>query len=91
MNIEPHPIRISSKLVASRAAELALELRDLLGDHSQVRCDLSEIEAIDPMGIQLLLAARATLRARGGSLTLESAPEPVRELCIALGLDLGNG
>jgi len=87
----PHVTRIGGKLLAQRAADLVQELREALGDHECVRCDLSSVEAIDVIGVQLLLAARGSQRAKGRSLQFESPSAPVRELCVALGVWLENG
>ena len=60
-----------------RVGDLSDELRMLLSEHLHVHCDLSDVEAIDAMGLQLLLAARTRQLAKGGTLTFVSVSKPV--------------
>jgi ABC-type transporter Mla MlaB component len=84
----PHTVQIRGPLLVQRARDVARELRDALHDHEHVRCDLSGVEAIDVMGLQLLLSARVSQRAKGRSLTYLAPSAPVRALCTAFGLNL---
>lgn len=86
-----HRVTIRSHLVRQYAPAIVRELIAALGEHAHVCCDLSDVEAIDLTGVQLLLAARESQRAKGRALTYQGATVPVRELCAALGLDLDNG
>lgn len=85
---EEHTERLTGKLLTDRAPEVQRELMTALAEHPQLCLDLSAVEAIDVTGLQLLLAARISQRARGHALQF-SAPSPaVRELCSALGVSL---
>ena len=83
-------ILLCGALVMQRVGDLSDELRMLLADHLHVHCDLSDVEAIDAMGLQVLLAARTRQLAKGGTLTFVSVSEPVSEYCAAVGLRLEN-
>jgi ABC-type transporter Mla MlaB component len=67
------------------------ELREALASRVGVLAiDLAAVTAIDPMGLQLLLAARAGERAEGRSLAFVAASQAVCELCEAVGLPLAH-
>lgn len=88
---QEHIVRLAGKLLAARAAELQRELSAALAEHAQLCLDLSEVEALDAMGLQLLLAARVSQRARGRTLQFRAPSAAVRELCGALAVRLENG
>jgi len=50
------------------------------------RLDASQVDTIDAAGLQLLLAFRRTLEARGLKMRLEAPSGPLREACDALGV-----
>ena len=87
----PQQVCLDGSLLQPRAAEILHELRAALGEHVRVQCDLSTVDSIDLTGIQLLLAARVSLVAKGGTLSFNNLSAPVRELCAALGVELENG
>jgi ABC-type transporter Mla MlaB component len=87
----PHVARIKGQLIMQRASAIMRELREALGEHEHVLCDLSEVETIDVIGLQLLLAACVTQRSKGRTLTYHSASQPVRELYASFGLSVENG
>ena len=87
----PQLVEIHGQLTSQRSHDVARELREALGDFEHVCFDLSGVESIDVMGLQLLLAARATQRSKGRTLSYSSASEAVRELCAALGFQVENG
>lgn len=90
MPAPPHVIRVTGRLVIQRASEVLHELRSALGEHRHVLCDLSGVEAIDEMGLQLLLSTRNTQRLRGRKLSYEHASAPVRALYAAFGMTVEN-
>ncbi|MBL8333901.1 MAG: STAS domain-containing protein [Rubrivivax sp.] len=66
--------------------------RDMLGEAlastpGDLALDLSSVTDIDSAGIQLLLAARRSVLARGAHLALAEVPPLVRESLAVLGLD----
>jgi anti-anti-sigma regulatory factor len=87
----PHNARIGGKLIKQRCSDIAKELLQILGDSEHVCCDLSEVEVIDVMGLQLLLAAQVRQRSKGRTLSYASLSGPVRELCATFGLNIENG
>lgn len=84
-------IRLGGRLVMRRSSEVARELLTALADHEHVCCDLSQVEVIDVMGLQLLLAAQVRQRSQGRTLNYTAVAEPVRELCAVFGLNIENG
>jgi ABC-type transporter Mla MlaB component len=87
----PHSARIGGKLTKQRCSDVAKELLNVLGDFEHVCCDLSEVEVIDVMGLQLLLAAQVRQRSKGRTLSYAALSVPVRELCATFGLNIENG
>lgn len=85
---QDHIARLTGKLLAERAPELQQELAALLSQHTQLCLDLSGVEEIDAMGLQLLLAARVSQRARSCALQFHAPSPVVHELCAALAVQL---
>jgi anti-anti-sigma regulatory factor len=73
-----------------RSSVVARELQEALADFEHVCFDLSGVDSIDLMGLQLLLAAQVTQHSKGRTLSYASASAAVRELCAVLGLSLGD-
>jgi anti-sigma B factor antagonist len=53
-----------------------------------LRIDLSDVDAFDTAGVQLLLAARRTMEMRGGRLQVEAASVAVQEVLAVFGLEV---
>jgi anti-anti-sigma factor len=71
--------RLSGELTIQHAAAQGEQLRQWIGD-GMVSVDLSAVEACDSSGVQLLVAARRSVAARGQSLELRDASAPVRDV-----------
>lgn len=86
-----HAIRIGGRLIMQRGSEVARELLTALGDFEHVCCDLSQVEVIDVMGLQLLLAAQIRQRSLQRTLSYTGSSTAVRDLCAVFGLNIENG
>jgi phospholipid transport system transporter-binding protein len=84
----PTPIAPTGDLtIASAQAQRQVLLDALAGDAEALHLDLSQVEACDSAGVQLLLALRHSARTRGLRLTLSDASAPVRDALKTYGLD----
>jgi anti-anti-sigma factor len=72
--------------IAQAAAQRELLLHAIRPPQCELRLDLAAVDAFDSAGVQLLLAARRTLEARGGGLVLQAAAPVVREVLQTYGL-----
>ena len=69
---------------AAQARELWLQW--LLAGRGDATLDLGRVADCDSAGVQLLLAARASLAEQGEALALRNVSQPVREALLAYGL-----
>lgn len=79
-------VELRGALIANRAQEIRDELNSCLRRGERVVLDLSEVTAIDVVGLQLLLSARASHETRSQELEFQSASASVIAFCEALGL-----
>ena len=77
---------LTGELTIQHAASQCQRLREWL-DGGVLAIDLSGIEACDSSGVQLLVAARRSVAARGQSLALRHASPAVREVLGRYALD----
>ena len=87
-------LALEGEITISAAAELLLNLLSTLGElgdaaGAALRLDLRAVDSLDSAGVQLLLATRASLAARGQHLELAEAPPVVRDVLRCLGLGTG--
>jgi anti-sigma B factor antagonist len=78
--------RLSGDLTIQSAAIQCQLMRDWI-DGGVLAIDLSDVQACDSSGVQLLVAARRSVAARGQSLALQRASPAVREVFGRYGLD----
>lgn len=79
---------IEGEMTIYRAAELCAGMQAALGSGC-FAMDLSAVTEIDSAGVQLLLAARKSARAKQRELELTGCSAPVAEALGLLGLDTG--
>jgi len=63
-------------------------LDSIESERSSVQIDLSEVEAIDTAGVQLLSVCRINALEKGKTFQITSVSEPVRETLKLTGLEL---
>jgi len=90
MQLEHHPLpdggaalRLSGELTIYHAAELKEALLPFAADAGAWALDLSGVTDVDSAGVQVLLAARRTLAARGAALRL-TACSPAAQAVFSL-------
>lgn len=78
--------RLTGELTIQNAANQCQQLREWI-DGGVLAIDLSGIESCDSSGVQLLVAARRSVAARGQSLVLSHASPAIREVFGRYALD----
>lgn len=79
---------LAGEMTIGMAAALRAQLLASLPQPGEtLALDLAEVEACDSSGVQLLLALRHSLRARGGELLLQAPAPSVRHALATYGLD----
>jgi len=73
--------------IAAAATQREVLLQALADDAPELRLDLSQVEACDSAGVQLLLALERSARERGRPLRITDPSEPVRQALATYGLD----
>jgi anti-sigma B factor antagonist len=81
-------MRVSGSLVLQAAESQRDQMMRQLAGNPHLTLDLGAVEAFDTTGLQLLLAARKTALAAGGSLRLRRASAEVLQFAASLGLSL---
>jgi anti-anti-sigma factor len=82
-----HTIALGGELGIVDAAALREQLRQALAlGPGDLALDLSDVQACDSAGVQLLLSLRRSLAERGDALQLLNPAEPVRHALATLGL-----
>lgn len=84
MSIEHH-FSIDGDLTIAQAGQWRSAMLQAVND-GVTRFDLSRVQEIDSAGLQLLIAARESLRRASAKLVLADVSEPVRELIERYGL-----
>jgi anti-anti-sigma factor len=90
MSTPSQPFRIDGEFTIYRAAELAAALMSALAalpEEATFEVDLSGVTEMDSAGVQLLLAARKSVRDGGRRLRLGADSPAVREVFQTLQLD----
>jgi anti-anti-sigma factor len=93
MQLEHHPLpdgsaslRLSGELTIYHAADLKQALLPFAADAGALALDLSGVTDIDSAGIQVLLAARRTLAARGATVRLTACSAAAQALFSLYGM-----
>ena len=82
------PLALGPELTIAQAASCRDQLVDALcAAGPDLALDLSAVTDIDSAGVQLLLALRRSVAARGGTLQLQRPSGDVRAALAVLGLD----
>ena len=89
--IEDSPARVEIRVAGELDLATVPQLRQVVDAHARsgqtMVIDLREIEFIDSMGLAALVRARHRAIARGASLALVAAPEPVHKVFTLTHLD----
>ena len=80
-------LELTGEADISSVARLSMRVRDLVGDGQHVVVLGPQLAFLDLAALDVLLDASAELKARGGSLVLQSPTRRVRRLVELLGLD----
>jgi len=81
-------LALSGDFNIQHAADVHQKLLSAIGtDGSELDLDISAVEAFDSAAVQLLLACRKTLVARGGRLRVTAAAPNVRAALTTYGLE----
>jgi anti-sigma B factor antagonist len=67
-------------LDASHAQNFKRNMKDILENHTQIVCDMSQLEFVDSAGLGALVSCLRQLKATGGDLKLCHLAKPVRAL-----------
>ena len=78
--------KATGDLTIYTAAECCAQLRSLIGAHTNIELDLSDVSEIDTAGVQLLIQARRESEAHGKSMQLVSPSPAVQEIVQLLQL-----
>lgn len=86
------PLALGPELTIGQAAASRDQLVDALcATRGDLALDLSGVTDVDSAGVQLLLALRRSVGARGGSLQLHAPSAVVRDALAVFGLDESFG
>lgn len=80
-------LRLGPELTIYSAAEVRLAILARMDGAAALTLDLADVCECDSAGVQLLLAARRTVHARGAALRLEGHSAAMHDAFALLGLD----
>jgi anti-sigma B factor antagonist len=83
---KPTPFHIDGQIDIYSASQLRSTLEDYVRSHEEVVIDLSRVESVDVVGVQLLCSAEKTAAKSGKAFTLTNIPACLVELRKTLGL-----
>ena len=87
--LESTGIKVKGNFVIQELQPLQKTMLDSIeSERSSVQIDLSEVEAIDTAGVQLLSVCRINALEKGKTFQITSVSEPVRETLKLTGLEL---
>jgi anti-anti-sigma factor len=79
-------LKISGALDVDAAAELQCALIGWIGESSRLYLDLSEVDACDAAGLQILKSAQKTVGASAKKLMFRGLSPAIAETCAILGI-----
>jgi ABC-type transporter Mla MlaB component len=79
--------RLAGRFTPARGVELLAEARAWAAQEGDVTVDCSELERLDLVSMQILVALKRSLHAEGRALQLVSLPETVSTLLALAGLN----
>lgn len=82
-------IELPQELCAASVSELKEQVQSLLsGRRKNLELDMSPVERVDTLGLQLLVSIQNSCQSKGGTLTLKNVPKHVQETAEFLGLSI---
>jgi anti-anti-sigma regulatory factor len=82
-------IELPAIFCASEVSEVCETLKSQLsGRRKNLTLDMSKIERVDTLALQLLVSIQSSCQAKGGVLTLKNIPDAVKDASSLLGLSI---